>query len=817
MRSPKFNGIDVSNFSITRWAVLFGVSIFFLFLPYQDGLFNSFTYSFEMPLYEAMLFVFSVFLVALAFIARRLKYDNIEFIFSIGMLLMPFLYWLSSFQAVSYHNAILMVFVYGLYSVFFLSAQSVATTKAARFASEIILFLSGYAIIIYGLLASLGHVLDQNAVWFTNNTYRLASVFEYPNTYAGFLLAFFLCAAFAAVNAKNIIVSAIHSLMLVPIWISLMLTYSRGALVLVPLLVLIILVFLRLDLQIAYAGTLLLSVAAAFMILSPFTNIYFEIAQRVLPSAESDGQGPLSIWNSASLKGWMILAGTSVVTAIIILGIRAAMPWMERRLAPWSGRRFAPFFLPVAGMAAGILLAVLLLGTNLAQSMLPQSIADRLANINFRQHSVLERLTFYRDGLKVSVDYPLLGAGGGGWTALYEQYQNNPYISRQAHSFIIQTLVEVGWLGLLVLIALIGCIFFFYLKNYWKEREQQPGHFFFFILVFSLLTHSLIDFDMSFAYIGAVVFFSLGTLAAVYKDEAALPRLRFLNSNRWRFVYPAILAVVTFALIVQVYQEFAAVHYYRQAVHMAAKENRPLEEAVVPLDQAIANSPKHPLYFVTKIDWMRQAYFQTADVSYLNEAKSLIERIKQAEPYERQIILEEYRNHKDLGEYIEAIESLEEGISKFQWDIKFYEAAIMEYAVNGQRLQDSDPETAQTYWNRGIALYGEILRRMELLETLPEEQLQGRNFEVTAFTRQAVGQIYYYQQRYQDAVEILEPLREGDLNDQYVRVGTRYYLASLHKLGHSDENLLNRLIEFDPGEKIALEALIGTLSKKFDG
>jgi len=663
----------------------------------------------------------------------------------------------------------------------------------------------------------MGQVDDKDLIWFTNGAYRLSSVFEYPNTYAGFLLALFLCAAFAAVNAKRTIVSFIHALMLVPIWISFMLTYSRGALVLIPLLVLIVLVFLRLDRQIAFTVTLLVSVAAAFVILNSFTNIYVEIAQHVLPPPEGNGAGSLSMLDPASLKGWLILAGTSIVAAIIVLGIRSAMPWVEKRLAPIARRRFAPFFLPVAGTAAGILLVGLLFGTNLAQSILPQSIADRLSNINFRQHSVLERMTFYRDGLKVSADYPLLGAGGGGWTALYEQYQNNPYISRQAHSFIIQTLVEVGWIGLLVLISLIGVIFFLYLKNYWKERVEQPGHFIFFILSFSILAHSLIDFDMSFAYIGAVVFFSLGALAAIYKDKLSIPRLQFLNSYRWRFLYPAILAVLTLTLIVQVYQEYAATHYYRQALHMAAKENKPLEEAIVPLNLAIENSPEHPLYFITKIDWMRQAYFQTMDPAYLNEAKNLIERIKKSEPYERQIILEEYRNHKDLGEYIEAIESLEEGISKFQWDIKFYEAAIMEYAVNGQRLQDSDPETAQTYWNRGIALYGEILRRMELLETLPEEQLQGRNFEVTAFTRQAVGQIYYYQQRYQDAVEILEPLREGDLNDQYVRVGTRYYLASLHKLGHSDENLLNRLIEFDPGEKIALEALIGTLSKKFDG
>ena len=218
------------DFSITRWASLFGIAIFFFFFSYQSALFNSFTYNFELPLYEAMLFVFSVFLVALAYIARFLKYNKLEFILSIGMLLMPLLYWIASLHAVTYHNAVLMVFVYSFYSVFFLSALSLATTKAAQIASEFILLLSGYAIVIYGLLSAMGQVDDKDLIWFTNGAYRLSSVFEYPNTYAGFLLALFLCAAFAAVNAKRTIVSFIHALMLVPIWISFMLTYSRGAL-----------------------------------------------------------------------------------------------------------------------------------------------------------------------------------------------------------------------------------------------------------------------------------------------------------------------------------------------------------------------------------------------------------------------------------------------------------------------------------------------------------------------------------------------------------------------------------------------------------
>jgi tetratricopeptide (TPR) repeat protein len=123
-------------------------------------------------------------------------------------------------------------------------------------------------------------------------------------------------------------------------------------------------------------------------------------------------------------------------------------------------------------------------------------------------------------------------------------------------------------------------------------------------------------------------------------------------------------------------------------------------------------------------------------------------------------------------------------------------------------VKDTDPAKAQTYWNRGMELYEEILRRKQLLALLPEEQLQGRDFDVTPFTRQAAGQILYGQGRYEDAVSMLKPIIEIDLSDVYNRIGARYYLAALHRLGQSDAELMDRLVEADPDEKVYLDSLL---------
>src|SRR5690606_9152383 len=195
------------------------------------------------------------------------------------------------------------------------------------------------------------------------------------------------------------------------------------------------------------------------------------------------------------------------------------------------------------------------------------------------------------DAMKVVADYPLLGAGGGGWSVLYEQYQNNPYISRQAHSFFVQTMVEVGILGFIALIALILVVFYRYLKHYWSDRDSQPEHFVFFILALSLLAHSAVDFDMSYMYYAGVVFFTLGVLGGTYKDITVIPKFSKLNNSRSaRVAVTGILACLSLLLLVQVYQELVSTHLYKQSIDMAVRERKPLQELLIPLEKAIDNS-----------------------------------------------------------------------------------------------------------------------------------------------------------------------------------------------------------------------------------
>ncbi len=809
MSKNQNKSLAIQEFSVFHWISIFFISIFVLFFQYNRALFNSFTYDFELPIYEAMLFFFSISLLAVVHLARVWNTSSLQVALSVYILLIPFVYWLSSFQAVATHNAQLMTFINVMYSLLFILGLYLATTQASVRVFEYILYISGYSVVVYGLINMFGQIYNSDALWFTSGDYRLASIFQYSNTYAGYLLALFLCALYGATNSKRRSEAVIHAFMLVPIFISFMLTYSRGALVFVPLLMFIILLLLRLERQITYLVGLILTLGVSFAILGFITRRYIAIAQLVQPKQQGAAGTTISLWDPLAIQGWAVLMASSVILAFLIYLMNKRFDWLSGIVAKWRDRRFSFFYVPGTLVIGTIGIGLALL-SGIASSILPSSIATRLANINFQQHSVLERQTFYVDAMKVVSDYPLLGAGGGAWSALYENYQNNPYISRQAHSYFIQTLVEVGWIGFIVLVALLAFIFFIYLRSYWSRRQEQPQHFIFFIFALAILAHSTIDFDLSYVYLGSILFLYLGVMSAIYRQEIKIRNWTIITQSKWRLLYPGLFAVLALTMLFQVSQEFAGYHQYRKAVDMAVRGENTLDRLIPELDKAIASSPTHPAYQHMKADWLSQAYRQTGNQEYASQAQAVLAAIKPADSYNRLIILAEYRNHKDLQEYNEMIASLEEGITKFQWDINFYEAAIMEYAVQGQSVEPSDPAAAENYWRRGLELYGIVLDRMQQLENLPEEQLQGRAFEITPFIRQAVGQIHYGMEQYQDAISILQPLTGSDLGDLYNRIGIRYYLASLKAIGQNDTNLEQLLISSDQNERMYLDSLYQT-------
>lgn len=231
-----------------------------------------------------------------------------------------------------------------------------------------------------------------------SNGLRLTSIFQYANTYAAFLMAFLFVAVYALARSKKWYGTLTHSFMLVPIIVSLLLTLSRGGLVMLPVVFILLLLFLKPAQQILWIIHLALSGLAALLVTNPLTTLGTE-----LNSAFN---------SSAALKAWAYLLGASAVVAALGWVIQRYMaPWLQDKLSSSETRKFTGLWIPLGSVVAVAIIGFLLIGTGL-KSILPDNIETRLENINFKQHSVLERFTFYKDAMKVVKDYPVLGSGG---------------------------------------------------------------------------------------------------------------------------------------------------------------------------------------------------------------------------------------------------------------------------------------------------------------------------------------------------------------------------------------------------------------------
>ena len=737
------NRKDNTKVSHWMWLGAAGIALFLFLFPYNRGLFNGYEISFESPLYGASIYIGVLMLATAGYLFRNWKLNSYQGLLSIAVLALPLLYWISSFQAVAIHHANLMVIIYTVLAGLFITGLYLTESKLARLTSESAFMAAGYVIVIYGLFNLFGQIYYQHAVWLAHDGYRLTSVFQYSNTYAGFLIALFLMSLYYAVHSNRLWIQLLHAAMLVPIWVSFMLTYSRGAIVIIPVIVLIVLPFLRLSKQIAYMLYMGLSILISMLLLSKLAANANAIADIVQPT-ETKPPGTISLFSAMPLESWgLLLLGSAITATLAWLYGAKASNWVEVKLEKLSNRKWSMIAIPAVVIVLSIAVAGVLLGSSAVRGLLPDQLSSRLENLNFQQHSVLERITFYKDGLKVAQDYPLIGGGGGAWQAMYEQYQNNPYESRQAHSFFIQVLVETGWLGLIALIVLLGFIYFLYIRSYIRFPELRGSHLIFFIMSLTLLMHSAIDFDMSYLYISALVFLSLGCMLAPYGSKLLIPQLEKMSSKSWLSVsYSGLLALVAIVVLIVSIQQNSAVKNYTKTVTLAMEQRTSIDDLLNSLDKSIKASPKQTAFTLMKADWLSQIYTQSNEPAHLEQALETIAQAKKYDPYNRGLFSVQLKLLQASNQLEESLPVIEETLVKFPWDISFYETAMTNYAgLRKHALAAADTALADQYKQRMLEISDEISRRIDLLATLPEEQQQGRSFDYTDAIKQALDSL----------------------------------------------------------------------------
>lgn len=787
--------------SLLSWTLCLFTITFLVFAAFQRAAFNGGQYTFERPIYSLLVWgSIAIAIVGVKFFTEW-QAQSWKNLLQAAVWLIPISYALSLFQAASHHFAVNMLLISCLYALAFLIGSQGGMTKSIL---PLAVTGSGYIITVFGLMnwfgdASLFGLFNwseiagkvskvyTNAVLIDSNGERLTSVFQYANTYAAYLIGVLLIALHYIVSTRKWLTAGLHGLMLVPILLSFLLTLSRGGIVVFPVVLLLVLPFYKLSRQIMLLVHLTVSAAVSLVLLNPITTTGLA-AQKQFSAALAG-------------KGWLILAaGSLAAAALSVLLQRYVAPWLDRVLARWNERKWTHIALPLLAIVAGSIGVYALLGDTVVTRMLPQNIQTRIENINLNQHSVLERATFYQDAMKVAKDYPLLGAGGGAWAALYEKYQNNPYTSRQAHNFYLQYLIEVGIVGFAILAAFLGYIFYQHIRNYFRAgSEGRDQSLPLLIMVAAILVHSALDFNMSYVYIGVLVFLCLGGMTA----SIEFPRLSWSDNpkvRQWSKLYPAALVVFAIVLFFVSLQLLMGNTHYNRALATASD---------APLNKALEYAPNHPEYNVQKLAMLNQRYSQTKDERFDQDIAGTIARLKKKEPFNRSLFEQEYEYLIKRGELQQALELANQGLTNFAWEISVYDRAIaLNYQLGMDARENNQSAESEKYWDQAFALYEEVNQRVQLLAQLPEGQNQGREFQVTDNMILALGQIEFVRSRFPEAAELYRLGLTDQLQEPSKKQIARWYLASLMKQGKSDEATYNKLIAADPQEQQYIEGIL---------
>ncbi|MFC9777661.1 O-antigen ligase family protein [Paenibacillus chitinolyticus] len=795
--------------SIIFWLLIGFVTLFLFWAPFQKALFNGSSLNFERSIYSAVIwasiFLFLTGIYFFYFWKLRERKD----LLSLFIFLIPLSYLISLLPAASKYSAVNLLLIQIVLVTLFLIGAYLTKSALGNKIIHIGLLTSGYVIVIFGLMNWLGNGKLAGAIvgWFASidatgiyndavmtdsNGLRLTSVFQYANTYAGFLIALWGTGLFLVSKNRGWSKVLIHALFLVPVLVSFMLTLSRGAIIFLPIIFFLILIFQKPSRQILLLIHAVLSTLASFAVLNKITAIGIDVNKEF--SASLSG------------KGWMLLIGVSVIYGLLALLVqRFIAPPLESKLGNFSAKKWALFAIPAGSIVLGILGVLVVMATPL-KNLLPENVRIRLETINFTQHSVLERITFYKDASKLFADYPLFGAGGGAWSSLYEQYQNNPYTVRQAHNFFMQYLVEVGAFGILILAVLLVAIFAIYIRNYIRSTEQERDkHFVYFIFVIAILGHSVLDFDMSYVYIGALVFLCLGAMIADVKTKEFTKQVASI-----RYVYPSVILVLSIITLFVSARYLSANSSYNKALAVA-QISQNYTEIVTPLNNALELRPNHPEYVLLKVDLLSQIYQQTQDDQYYNEEIELIKNARAKEPYNKFLLDREINSLQIKGQREQVEKLIDSGLNYYPWDITFYERSIQYHVTSGFKgYEAKDKAAADKEWNQAFQVYQQVLDRMKELAKLPEGQLQGREFDVADPMRLNVGQMLFAQGKYTEAEALLKPFSAGELKDGNGQTGIRYYLAALKKQNKTDQPALDKVKALTPTVEQEVDQIIAS-------
>jgi hypothetical protein len=223
-----------------------------------------------------------------------------------------------------------------------------------------------------------------------------------------------------------------------------------------------------------------------------------------------------------------ILAAGCLLAAALVAGLRR----LERREGPLTGRALAASRSPRVLRRVALVAALVAIGAAIAvggrawdQFSSPDLQPPGSPQAHITQLSSSGRDEFWRVGLDAFAEQPLLGHGAGTFRQSWHLLRHNTVENLDAHSLYLQAFTELGVIGGLLVLALVGILLWTGVAAWRAARD--PGRDLYAALLgaaFAFAICSAIDWFWQIAVIAAIFFLATGVLVAARCAQLARTR-----------------------------------------------------------------------------------------------------------------------------------------------------------------------------------------------------------------------------------------------------------------------------------------------------
>ena len=324
----------------------------------------------------------------------------------------------------------------------------------------------------------------------------------------------------------------------------------------------------------------------------------------------------------------------------------------------------------------------------LKYKFIPDDIAKKINEINLKTESSSERFIFVKDGIKIVKDYPVFGAGFKSWGKLYTKYQSYSYISREAHNFYLQTAVETGIVGFIVIAVTLVLALYALIKLYITKKDDDRLYIIGlggFIAVF--FGHALIDFDFSLYAIAMLAWTSLGMLAAEASESNVLK-----ISRRENKVFNYVLIFISIAMFFVSATMYKGMKDGDKAAKLVNSDN---ESAKKIYEKAMRFSYYNCSYLIDYNQILTAETIETRDASKKTEIYENYKKIEKYDGYNIKFYQPMLSFYLGFGYIDDAQDLLERHIEITPLDPNVYELKanvdheIMSQLASNQRLKEA--------------------------------------------------------------------------------------------------------------------------------